>query len=259
MSKPVGLRAAIAVAGHMTFAALSLIGASPASSQPAVPKLAPMPAQLETRFALSALPPALRQAATVYLLDPKSGYRLARKGTSGVSCLVQRTAWELSDFRDDIYYPLCFDTEGSRTYLKVIMDSASLRAQGLTPAALSALVESRYANKIYTAPAKPGLSYMVGPIMRTIGPNGKVQTMAMPHFMIYAPGITNEDIGAKPNPADFSTLMSPFIDKQGNAEQSFIIQMVGEAEKAKILAEEKGLVNALCTHRAILCRHGMKH
>ena len=41
----------------------------------------PMPAALETRFALSALPPAMREQATVFLLDPRQGYRLARRGT----------------------------------------------------------------------------------------------------------------------------------------------------------------------------------
>jgi len=40
----------------------------------------PMPATLETQFALSALPPAMRDQATVYLLDPKKGYQLYRKG-----------------------------------------------------------------------------------------------------------------------------------------------------------------------------------
>src|SRR5690348_3371665 len=54
----------------------------------------PMPPALEVRFALSALPPALRSVATVYRLDVTQGYVLARRGTSGVACLVQRAAWE---------------------------------------------------------------------------------------------------------------------------------------------------------------------
>jgi len=50
-----------------------------------------MPPKIETQYALSALPPAMRDQATVYLLDPKSGYQLTRQGTSGVTCLVERT------------------------------------------------------------------------------------------------------------------------------------------------------------------------
>jgi hypothetical protein len=38
--------------------------------------LEPMPAKLETQFALSALPPVLRDKATVYLLNPKKGLPL---------------------------------------------------------------------------------------------------------------------------------------------------------------------------------------
>src|SRR5260370_30906765 len=80
-----------------------------------------MPAKLETQFALSAVPPGLRDRATVYLLDPKKGYHLSRQGTSGVTCIVQRTSWEHADFRDDIYIPLCYHPVGTTTYLKFIM------------------------------------------------------------------------------------------------------------------------------------------
>ena len=113
-----------------------------------------MPAKLETQFALSALPPAMRDQATVYLLDPKKGYQPSRQGTSGVTCLVERTAWEQADFRNDIYVPLCYDAEGSKTFLKVIVDAAMLRIQGMSPVALKAEIENRYKNKTYKAPEK---------------------------------------------------------------------------------------------------------
>jgi hypothetical protein len=226
------LRAVSLARAPLIIMALNVVGTSQASAQAAIPLLAAMPAALESRFALSALPVALRSAASVYLLDPKKGYRLARQGTSGISCLVERTAWELSDFRDDIYFPLCYDAEGTRTYLKVIMDAASLRAEGLSPDVLKARITSLYADKTYQAPERPGLSYMIGPVMRTVGPpDMQVHTMAMPHLMFYAPGLTNADIGAVPDLAKPSSLLNPFIDRQGNAEQSYMIQMVGHAGK----------------------------
>jgi hypothetical protein len=49
-------------------------GASPA-------KLERMPEALEAEFALSALPPHLREHATVYVLDPSKGYVVNRQGT----------------------------------------------------------------------------------------------------------------------------------------------------------------------------------
>jgi hypothetical protein len=215
-----------------------------------------MPAKLETQFALSAVPPGLRDRATVYLLDPGKGYHLSRQGTSGVTCIVERTAWELADFRDDLYIPLCYDAVGTKTYLKVIMHAAALRAQGMSPATLKTEIEKRYRNRTYGVPDKAGLSYMVAPVMRTVGPpDMNVHTMAMPHLMFYAPYITNEDIGAVPDLSVHSSLLYPFIDKQGNAEQSYVIQLIGEAEKTRILADERALVDELCAYREILCLH----
>jgi hypothetical protein len=230
------------------------VGISASPSHATETTIEQMPAKLETQFALSALPRAMRDKATVYLLDPAKGYQLSQQGTSGVTCLVERTAWELADFRNDIYIPLCYDAEGTKTYLKVIMDTATLRAQGMSPVALKAEIENRYKNKTYKVPEKAGLSYMIAPVMRTVGPpDMKVHTMPMPHLMFYAPNITNEDIGAVPNLSLHSSLLYPFIDKQGIAEQSYIIQLIGEAEKAKIMADEKNLLAALCTYRASLC------
>jgi hypothetical protein len=215
-----------------------------------------MPAKLETQFALSALPPAMRDQATVYLLDPKKGYQLSRQGTSGVTCLVERTAREQADFRNDIYVPLCYDAEGSKTLLKVIMEVAALRNQGMSPVGLKAEIENRYKNKTYTVPERAGLSYMVAPIMRTwMLPDWQVHTMPMPHLMFYAPNLTNEDIGAVPN----SSLLYPFIFKEGIAEQSYLIQLIGEAEKAKIMADGKTLLGDLCAYRGFLCLPDEKH
>lgn len=229
--------------------------ASAAAADPdAAPVLEAMPAELEIRFALSAAPPSLRDGATVYLLDPASGYRLAKQGSNGQECLVQRTVWELGDYRNDIYFPLCYDAAGAATYLKVIRDAAALRADGLGPAELKATITRRWQDRTYEVPQQPGLSYMVGPIMRTAGPpDMAVHTMAMPHLMFYAPHARNEDIGAAPDLTDPETLRYPFVDRQGIGEQSYFIQMMGASEKAGILAAEAGLVEDLCAYRTLLC------
>lgn len=90
--------------------------------------------------------------------------------------------------------------------------------------------------------------------MRTIGPPDlAVRTMAMPHLMFYAPGVTNADIGATPDLSDHATLMAPFIDRQGIAEQSYIIQMLGHAEATAIGLAERRLLDDLCAYREVLC------
>lgn len=239
-----------------TIIRLSLIGISTLLIQAADTTIEQMPAKLEAQYALSALPLAMRDHGTVYLLDPKKGYQLSRQGTSGVTCLVERTAWEQTDFRNDIYVPLCYDAEGSKTYLKVIMDVAVLRIQGMSPVALKTEIERRYKNKTYMVPQKTGLSYMVAPVMRTwMMPDWQVHTMPMPHLMFYAPNMMNEDIGAVPN----ASLLYPFMFKEGIAEQSYMIQLIGAAEKAKILADEKTLLHDLCAYRDFLCVPDMKH
>lgn len=243
--------------------ALGLAGMASAGSTPAnSTKLEAMPARLETQFALSAVPPALRERARVYLLDPSKGYVLSKQGTSGVTCIVQRTEWEIADYRNDIYWPVCFDAIGTRTYLKYAMDAAALRARGFSPTALKTEMQKRFRDKTYQAPDKAGVSYMVGPLMRTQGPpDMKVHTMAMPHLMFYAPGVTNEDLGAVPDLGDPSSLMYPFMDQHtaSSGVESYIIQMIGEAEKAKILSAEKPLVDELCAYRDVLCLEHAKH
>jgi hypothetical protein len=71
-----------------------------------------------------------------------------------VTCLAERTVWEWADFRNDIYIPLCYDAVGTKAHLRVIMDTATLRAQGMGPAALKAEIESHYKNGTYGAPEK---------------------------------------------------------------------------------------------------------
>src|SRR5258708_35587385 len=71
-----------------------------------------MPPRLALQFALSALPPAMRDQASVYLLEPKPGYQLKHQGTRGVICLVERTASEQTDFRKHVYVRLCSGAQG---------------------------------------------------------------------------------------------------------------------------------------------------
>lgn len=230
------------------------------SSQADETTLERMPAELETQFALSAVPPELREQATVHLLDPAKGYYISKLGTSSLNCVVQRTAWEYGDFRNDIYWPVCYDAAGTKTHLKVIMDAAALRARGMGAEALKAEIAKRYRERTYKAPEKAGLAYMVGPVMRAVAPPDlKVHTMAMPHLMFYAPFVSNEELGAKPDFSDFASLQNPFIDQHGIPEQSYVIQLIGQAEKSKILMAEKPLIDALCAYRDVLCLTHEKH
>src|SRR5690606_12201312 len=119
---------------------------------------------------------------------------------------------------------------------------------------LYAEMERRFANGTYRLPERQGVSYMIAPVQRTVGPPDlKVVSIALPHVMVYAPNVMNEDIGAAPDLANLSTLLYPFIDRQGIGEQSYIIHLMGEAERAMILADEAPLLRDLCAYRDVLC------
>jgi hypothetical protein len=87
-------------------------------------KLDRMPADLETDFALSSLPPRLRDGATVYLLNPTKGYYMTKQGTNGFSVLVVRTQWERAEFLPDQYTSISYDAEMSKLFLPVWFDAA---------------------------------------------------------------------------------------------------------------------------------------
>ena len=239
--------ATLAVLASLTCAAQS--GKLAGSTDSALPKLERMPESLETRFALSAAPPHLRDAATIYVLDPSRGYSLNHKGTNGVSCIVVRSDWQWGDrpFRDDIAWAVCFDAEGSKTLLQDYLYAAELRAQGMDSKEVHLAVAKKFGTKDYPNPERTGVAYMIAPVMRGWTDRTEPVTMNMPHYMFYAPGVTDADIGGKP----FSRY--PFMLRMSPGRDDVIILLVGEAETASILSESKDLLSDLCSYRSYLC------
>jgi hypothetical protein len=208
-----------------------------------------MPESLEVRYALSAVPPHLRDGATVFTLDPAKGYVLNRKGTNGVSCIVVRSDWQWTDrpFRDDIAWPVCYDAEGSKTLLQDYIYAAELRARGLDVKQVHHEVTKRFGTNGYSAPERSGVAYMIAPVMRGFTSGTEPVTMNMPHYMFYAPNVSDADIGGKP----FSQY--PFMLRMSPGRDDVIILLVGETEKAAILLESKDLLADLCSYRDYLC------
>src|SRR5882762_6606004 len=129
-------------------------------------KIEPLPRDLEIQLALSALPPHLRDNATIYVLDPKKGFEVARQGTNGFHALVARTgddtfrgSWPFTKYRDDILYPISFDDAGAKAQLQVFFDAAEMQAKGTPPEELKKIVQERYRTHYYKAPERAGVSY----------------------------------------------------------------------------------------------------
>ena len=208
-----------------------------------------MTPDLEKDFALSSLPPHLRNDATVYLLDPQKGYYIAQKGSNGFVCFVTRTEWEWGKFRKDVAAAISYDAEGARTIFQVYKDVAAMRASGkYTALKIKDIVLNRIRKGIYKAPARPGISYMLAPVMRAYpgnADNDQVITMSMPHYMFYAPYLTNKDIGGSDD--GWPQVINPGALLLGARKGPFgyIILPVGEIEKAKIINDNQELLKRL--------------
>src|SRR2546428_11628633 len=168
-------------------------------------KIEPLPRDLEIQLALSALPPHLRDNATVYVLNPDKGFEVARQGTNGFHALVARTGddtfrgnWPLKEYRDDILYPISFDEAGAKAHMRVFFDAAEMQAKGTPPEEPKRIIQDRYRTHYYKAPDRAGVSYMLSPILRTyVNPDESenVATANIPHIMHYVPNVSNKEIG----------------------------------------------------------------
>jgi hypothetical protein len=218
-------------------------------------KLERMPNDLETDFALSSLPGHLREASTVYLLDPDKGFYISRKGSNGFICFVLRTEWERGEYRDDLASPISFDSEGARTIFPAYADAEAMRASGkYTASQLKDIMTERFNKGTYKAPGRPGVSYMLAPMMRTYdGASSHVVTMELPHHMFYAPYLTNADLGTDPNAGALILL------GDGKSPHQFMIIAAGATEKAKILEEHKELMKRLVAYRSYFATQGGMH
>jgi hypothetical protein len=225
------------------FLSIQCFGQAPANW-----KLERMPAALETDFALSCLPSHIRPGATVYLLDPEKGYYVARQGNNGFICFVVRTDWIRGEFRKDFAAAISYDAEGSVSIFPVYKDVEAMRSTGkFTALQIRDTISERFSKGIYKAPAKPGISYMLAPLMRVYSDPSdslKVSSFSMPHYMFYAPYLTAADIGGN------SDSGGPMVLGNKNDPHCYIILPVGKTEKADILAENKSLLLRLAEYKS---------
>jgi len=219
-------------------------------------KIEPLPRDLEIQLALSALPPHLRDNATVYVLNPDRGFEVASKGTNGFQAFVARTgddtfrgSWPLTEYRDDILYPISFDAAGAEAQMRVFFDAAEMQAKGTPPGELKNIIKERFKKGYYKAPERVGISYMLSPILRTyFNPeeNDRVVTINYPHVMYYATNVTNEDIGGGELGG-----MYPFVIMPGI--YGYIVQPIDLTERAKINKGYEEMLERLCKIKQVWC------
>jgi hypothetical protein len=218
------------------------------------PVLEKMPVDLETDYALSSLPPHLRNDATVYLLDPQKGYYVGRQGSNGFICFVSRTEWEWEEFRNDVAPAISYDAEGARSIFPVYQDVAAMRASGkYSPPQIKDTIKNRILKGVYKAPSRTGISYMLSPLMRVYPgmPDDKsVITVSAPHYMIYAPYVANEDLGFKPGqPGPVLNSPGQQVFGEHGAPYGYIIVFASDEETAIIRRNGQDLVKRLAAYK----------
>ena len=151
-----------------------------------------LPQEQEIQLALSAGPEHLRSDATVYVFG-KSGYEKVRSGKNGFTCLVNRDGNQTGD--NDLK-PTCWDPEGTAAILPVMLRVGELMAQGKTAQEIARDIDRGFSDGRFFSPRKSGIAYMLrGDVQYDPRTKEISKTAFPPHYMIYAPGLTNADIG----------------------------------------------------------------
>jgi hypothetical protein len=168
-----------------------IASAQSADTQPRALEL--LPREREIELAVSAAPEHLRKAATVFVFG-KRGYEKVRAGTNGFTCLVNRDGAQSGDYT---LRPTCWDMEGGNTIVPVMLRVGELLARGKTASEIKRDVDEGFSDGRFREPRKTGIAYMLsGDVKQFDAKTGKIVSRDFPpHYMIYAPGVTNADIG----------------------------------------------------------------
>jgi len=197
---------------------------APDSPQAAMPIF--LPQQQEIELALSAGPEHLRLEATVYIFG-KKGYEKIRSGKNGFTCMVNRDGNQIGD--NDLK-PTCWDAEGSATIVPVMLRVGEMLAQRKTADEIRQDVDRGFSEGRFVSPRKTGIAYMLrGDVQYDPKTMAISKTLFPPHYMIYAPGVTNADIGINMDAYKrHPSLPLVYAGYSGGARTAYIIVMATE-------------------------------
>jgi len=185
-----------------------------------------LPLDLEVELALAAGPEHIRSEATVYIFN-KHGYERVHSGTNGMTCLVNRDGHQKGgrEFR-----PTCWDAEGSATIVPVMLRVGELIAQGSTAKEIEDDIDLGFESGRYKSPRKAGIAYMLKGDVTFDDKTQKISETVFPsHYMIYAPGVSNADIGMTEEAfKDNSSLPVIYDGYSGGSRMAYIIIMASD-------------------------------
>ena len=186
-----------------------------------------LPREQEIELAASAAPEHLRKEATVYVFG-RGGYEKARAGRNDFTCLVNRDGAQSGD---RTLRPTCWDAEGGKTIVPVMLRVGELLAQGKTAAEIKRDIDTGFNEGRFQSPRRTGIAYMLsGDVRQFDAKTGKVLSLAYPpHYMIYAPGVTNADIGMTKEGYEINpSLPGVYSGYSGGSRTAYIIVLASE-------------------------------
>jgi hypothetical protein len=171
-------------------AALMLIGVlSPAAAREAPARPQVLPIEREEALALEALPEPMRAEAGVWVLTSE-GYRQVRATSNGYTCIVNR---------DDVeaLKPTCYDREGTETILPAVVWFGNQLMLGRNVRDVRQELSAAFASGRFISPRRAGIAFMLSPNVVNVwvdADGARQYGTAPPHYMIYAPNMTNDDL-----------------------------------------------------------------
>lgn len=153
----------------------------------------------EIALARTAAPAAVSRDATVMVLTER-GFEVAVKGTSGVTCVVNRSHPQSLE-------PHCFDVEGSATVLPMELRRTELLRDGKSNEEIDREIAGGLLSGKYRLPRRPAMSYMMSSEQVLYDDDGRKVGKWEPHLMIYYPNLTSADLGLGGTPATQAALV----------------------------------------------------
>lgn len=173
----------------------------------------------ELRLAMSAGPLEVSQDADVYVFGAR-GFEKALDGTNGFSCLVIRVAGE-----PEALAPHCLSPDATASVLPAKLAEGRMIAAGLSREVVAERLLRDFDSGALPIPAGHSYAYMLSS-GQNLGPAGQW----MPHFMLYMPGATNEDVGGVPGAPAF-----PFVGPEiGHPHSTMVVVMTEFVDPADV-------------------------
>jgi hypothetical protein len=180
---------------------VSPLAAQSATAGRAGPRIM-LPRDREIALARSAAPAEVSRNATVMVLTEK-GFEVAETGTSGVTCVVNRSQPESLE-------PHCFDAEGSATVLPIELRRTELLRAGRSIAEIDREIGEGLLTGKYRLPRRPAMSYMMSSGQILYDDDGTRVGRWQPHIMIFYPHLTAGDLGLGATPStDAAVVVDP--------------------------------------------------